>query len=484
MSTKSELSEIVGEKFVLDDEKNLEAFSKDFSLIPHRMPSYVVQPGSAREVSEVVKLANEEKMPVIPASSGVHFYGSTVPSQGGIILDLGRMDKILDINGTDRLVRIEPGVSWEKLQSEMAKLGHTCIIPLLPHSSKSVLTTWLEREVPVNSRYEFAEPLTTMEVVWPNGDIFRTGSASTPGMPNSVAKGGNPQGPGLDWYRLLQGAQGTMGVVTWGIIKFEHLPEVNKTFFFPFEKVEDAIEPTYKIQRRMLGNECLLLNKLNLATILAEDWTQDFEPLMKILPNWMLILVLSGAPRRPEEKIEYEEKALREICLQFPEIEPLAGIPGIPGVERELPQMLRQPWNKNAPYWKHRLKGGSEDLFFIAKLSKVPEFVQEMNKIAIKYEFPLNEIGCYIQPIEQGRACHCEFNFYLNPEDSEEVERVHNLYLEVSKSLLNLGAHFSRPYGVLAEIVYERATGYTTLLKKVKNLFDPNNVMNPGKLCF
>jgi hypothetical protein len=324
-----------------------------------------------------------------------------------------------------------------------------------------------------------------MEVVFPNGDIFRTGSASTPGFPEaSPAKGGNPQGPGMDWYRLLQGAQGTMGVVTWGVIKFEHLPKVNKTFFIPFEKLAEAIQPLYRIQRRMIGNECLLLNRVNLATILADDWPADFEALMESLPQWCLILVLSGAPRRAEERMAYEEKALREIGTQFPGIAFLDSLRGAPRAEKEIPELLRKPWTKDKVYWKHCLKGGSQDLFFITKLNKVPEMAERVNQIARSLDYPLDEIGSYIQPIEQGRACHCEFNFYFNPNSPDEVAKCQALYLESAKSLFELGAYFSRPYGILAEIVYPRAAQYTAMLKKIKGIFDPNNTMNPGKLCF
>jgi FAD/FMN-containing dehydrogenase len=275
-----------------------------------------------------------------------------------------------------------------------------------------------------------------------------------------------------------------MGVVTWGVIKFEHLPRLSKAFFIPFEKLDEAIQPLYRIQRRMIGNECFLLDRVNLATILADDWPADFKPLIKSLPEWSLILILSGAPRRPEEKIAYEEKALREIGAQFPGIALLDSLPGVPRAERELPELLRKPWTKDKVYWKHRLKGGSQDLFFIAKLSKIPEMAERVNQLAQKFDYPSDEIGGYIQPIEQGRACHGEFNFYFDPNSPDEVAKCQALYFESAKSLFEAGAHFSRPYGILAEIVYQKATSYTIMLKKVKNIFDPHNIMNPGKLCF
>ena len=486
MELKESLCGIVGDENVSDSPEDLEPYSKDYSLTPSGMPDYVVKPKNTEEIQQVIKLANEHKTPVIPVSSAIHFYGATIPSQGGIILDLSRMNRILEVNEPDRLVRIEPGITWEQLQSELAKLGYRCMSPLLPYSSNSVVTSWLERDVPVNPRYEYAEPLTTVEIVWPNGDVFRTGSASTPGYPDdSPSKGGNPHGPGIDWFRLIQGAQGTMGVVTWANIKFEYLPKLDKTYFIPFKAIEDAVEPTYAIQRRMIGNECLILNNLNAAIILAEKWQEDFELLRKILPEWLFILVLSGGIRRPEEKLEYETEALTEVCSRFPRIvEIQSSIPGAIGAEKRLPNMLRQPWPKDKTYWKHLYKGGCQDLFFITKLEKVPQFMTAVNRLAAEFDYPPDEIGRYIQPIEQGRACRCEFNFYYDPDKATEVDKIRQLYEQIAQSLLQMNALYTRPYGILSDLVYDRVGGYTMLLKRIKNLFDPNNIMCPGNVCF
>ena len=94
------------------------------------------------------------------------------------------------------------------------------------------------------------------------------------------------------------------------------------------------------------------------------------------------------------------------------------------------------------------------------------------------------DIGMYIQPIEHNRAAHVEFTFFDDPDDAEEKAVIAGLYREAAKALMNEGAFFSRPYGELAAMVYERAAGYTTALKRVKKVFDPKNVLNPGNLCF
>lgn len=482
---KEELIRIVGSESFSNSPEILKTYSKDYSLVPPGVPNYVVKPKNVQEIQKIVMLANEHKTPIVPCSSSIHFHGATVPKQGGIILDLTRMNKILEIDEPNKRVRIEPGVTWEQIENELEKREFRLVIPLLPHSSRSVVTDYLEREVPLAVVYEYGEPIQSLEVVWPNGDIFRTGSASTPGYPDSAARGVTPWGPGLDFGRLLQSAQGTMGIVSWANMKIEYLPKVNKLLFAPFSEVSDAVEPTYRILRLRIGNECLLLNNINLATILAASWPNDFDRLRAILPPWTLLLTLSGSRRRPEERIEYEEKALMEIKKsEFREMSISSALPGVPGAGKKLLDMLRKPWPKEVAYWKHRYKGACQDLFFITRPIYASKFIKAVEEVAVKHGYPINDIGCYLQPIEHNRACHLEFNFFYNPNEPAEVELISRLHAEAAEVLLNQGALFTRPYGVLANLVYDKAAGYTTALRRVKKIFDPNNIMNPGNLCF
>jgi len=86
--------------------------------------------------------------------------------------------------------------------------------------------------------------------------------------------------------------------------------------------------------------------------------------------------------------------------------------------------------------------------------------------------------------VENGHACQLQFNFFYNPDDAQEVERIKAIYAEASRSVLELGAYFNRPYGPIVDELYRRNGDYTAMLKKLKNMFDPNYVLNPGNLCF
>jgi FAD/FMN-containing dehydrogenase len=485
MALKDDLAKMVGEENASDSKKDRLNYARDYSLVPPGVPDAVAYPKNSVEVSAILKYCDTKNIPVVPVSSRQHFHGCTIPKQGGVVLDLKRMNKIQEINDADRTVRIEAGVTWSQLTQALEKKGLRMIMPLLPPADRSVLTDWLEREVPTNTVYDYGEPMQAMEVVWPSSEPFRLGSASVNGFPDAKSRGGNPSGPGLDFYRFVQGAQGTMGVVTWSHIKIEWMPKIDKIFFAPVQDLAYATAFLYRILPRRIGQECLLLNNIDLAAILAEKWPNDFERLATTLPPWTLILVISGLFRRPEEKIAYEEKFLTEVLRnEFRDLVLTDTLPGFPGAARKLLPMLRKPWPADVPYWKNRWRGASQSLFFIARPEDAPRFIDGVEEVAARHGYPLGDIGIYFQPIEHNRACQLEFTFFYDQDDASELALVSGLYRDAAQVLMDEGAFFSRPYGELAPMVYERAAGYVAALKRVKKVFDPKNIMNPGNLCF
>jgi FAD/FMN-containing dehydrogenase len=485
MGKKDELAKIVGEKNVSDAREVLLRYSRDHSLVPPGVPEFVVWPTTSEQVGEVVKWCNHNNMPLVPVSSKEHFNGGAIPRQGGIIIDLSRMNKIFEIDESLKKVRFEAGVTWKQLTEELAKKDMRVIMPLLPHAERSVLTDFLEREVPTNTVYDYGEPMQAFEVVWPTGQIFRLGSASVDGYPDSRSKGGNPSGPGIDFYRFVQGAQGTMGIVTWTNLKVTFRPKMDKVFYAPADDLLYAIRFLYRILPRRIGQEVLLLNKVDLATIVAESWPADFEKLRAALPPWTLIIVVSGLLRRPEEKIAYEENLLNQIVRnEFRKLAVADNLPGFPGMTDKILPMLRKAWPAGVPYWKNRWRGASQSLFFIAKPVNAPKYVSIVEDTAVKHGYPVADIGSYIQPIEHNRGCQVEFTFFYNETDAAEKALIGRLYHDAAQALFSEGALFTRPYGELAPMVYERAGAYTSTLRRVKKIFDPNSIMNPGNLCF
>jgi hypothetical protein len=107
-----------------------------------------------------------------------------------------------------------------------------------------------------------------------------------------------------------------------------------------------------------------------------------------------------------------------------------------------------------------------------------------VEEVAARHGYPMGDIGSYIQPIEHNRACQMEFTFFYDPTNNTEKAMIASLYSTAALALMDEGAFFTRPYGGLASMVYGRAAGYTEALKRLKKVFDPKNIMNPGNLCF
>ena len=145
-----------------------------------------------------------------------------------------------------------------------------------------------------------------------------------------------------------------------------------------------------------------------------------------------------------------------------------------------LNEMLR-PWNILK---KFCYRGSAQSLSFKAPLKRVPEFQQIIGNIAKQYDYPVEDVGGYVLPIERCRAVHCEFDLHCNLDDPEEKGRVHKLWLEASEKLIEAGAFFDQPYGAWADMMYNRTGEYTRTLKDLKKELDPNNILNPGHLCF
>jgi FAD/FMN-containing dehydrogenase len=488
MDKKSELVSIVGQENVLDDPAILQAYAGDRSFAPARKPNWVVRPRNTNDVQALVKWANTSKTPLVPVSSGPpHTHGDTVPAApGAVIVDLTGMNKIIRIDRRNRMMVIEPGVTYSQLLPELAKKGLRLCTPLLPRPNKSVVADLLERQPTIITRFQWSllDPLRCIEVVFGDGEKIMTGDAGS--HANTLLEEWDlgfaqqsPSGPGqIDFYRLVSAAQGSMGIVTWASIKCQVLPEVRKLFFVPARKLEDLLDFSYKVLRFRFGDEFLILNSTNLAAIL-NNTPEKIRALQSKLPPWVVVIGVSGGSVLPEERAAFQEKDIRDMAQRSG----LELLPAVPGANQaEISAALGSP--SAEPYWKLGLKGGCQDLFFITTLDRTPSFTDSMYSLLAEQNFSAANTGVYIQPVHQGSSCHCEFDLFFDPADESEAAEMKRIYTLASEKLINQGAFFSRPYGIWADMAFNRDAQTTMALKKVKAIFDPNNVMNPGKLCF
>ncbi len=485
MSVKEDLGRMAGAENVSDDPMTLEEYSRDFSFAPPHMPACVVKPRDAGEVQGIVKLANELKLPLIPVSSGApHLRGDTVPAMGGVVVDLSLLDRIIKVDRPDRVAMIEPGVRYARLQEELREHGLRLPMPLSPRSSKSVVGSCLEREPHIIPKYhlDVSEPLLCTEVVFGSGDLFHTGEAAGPGSIEEQWEVGrrqkSPMGFQTDIYRVLQGSQGTMGIVTWATLRCEVLPAVEKPFLVPSQRIDNLLDLAYRLVRLRLGDELFILDNHALASLVG-DTPQEIERLSDDLPRWMLFFNLAGYEIFPQERVDYQEKDISDIAKVLGlAINPEA-VSGL-GAQRLL-DITRKPCED--PYWKLRYRGGCQELFFISSLADIPGHIGTFRECAARARFTA-PAGTYVQPINQGHGYHVEFQLPYDPASRGEKERAREVYLSAADALMNRGAFFSRPYDLLAEKMLNRDGQSMAALKKVKGIFDPNHVMNPGKLCF
>jgi hypothetical protein len=291
----------------------------------------------------------------------------------------------------------------------------------------------------------------------------------------------NFMGPGIDWYRLLPGALGTYGIVTVMNVKVAHIPAQQKVLFFGFENLEDCIEPFYHIERKQIGDECFLLNSHYLASVLASD-PDDIRQISSVLPPYTLILNLTAGEWFPEEKMAFQEEAIRQISRTFL-LNPMESLPGIAEADKTVSSCIYQPCN-NGTYWKFRAKGASQEVFFLTQLQRSPEFLKVVQDTASGCGYPLSDIGLYLQPKQWGKAFHMEVSFPYSPEDTAEKEMVKTVHKQVSEALVSKGAFFYRIYGPWTDMVYSRTGTLHETLKRIKRTLDPNGILNPGKLGF
>jgi len=487
MIEEAKLKKTVGAGNVSYDQATLDEYAEDMSFVSKFRPECVVKPRNTDDVEKLVKLARETLTPLVPVSSGPpHFRGDTVPTAGGAtIVDLTGMKKIIRVDRLNRVAMFEPGVTFGELIPAVTKEKLRLNMPLLPRKTKSVTASMLEREPVVLPRYhwDIADPLNCVEIIYGTGDMFRTGAAAGPGsLEDQWAAGGaqvEAAGPSTaSWYRIIGGSQGTMGVVTWSSARCEILPSLEEPYMVGSSELEDIMEMVHWLIRLRIPNECFVLNNANLAAMMAKR-PSEYKEIKDSLPTWVLFYNLAGYDYFPEERVSVDEEDTMKIA-QSANLEPARSAGKVSAFD--LLKVAQAP--SAEPYWKLRGRGACQDIFFISNYQTIGELIETMYDAADKAGYPVPDLGIYIQPIVQGCNFHVEFNLFYDPDDPKESKIVRELANGTVNTLISKGAFFSRPYGEITRTVMNKDAATVEALRRVKTILDPDNVMNPGKLCF
>ena len=431
-------------------------------------------PETTEDVRRIVLNARQTGVPLVPVSSGApHFHGAS-ENGGAEQICFSEMSRIMKIDRKSRYVRVEPGVTFGELIPKLAENGMRLNLPFLVRANKSVVASALEKEAVLipKYQYDYTDPLLTVEAVYGTGDVFRTGSAAGPGTPEeNNADMVLPWGPGtIDFLRFFCGAQGTMGLVTWGTLKTEVLPKASTLFFIEAETAAPLTQLANELLRKRIPDECVILSRKNFAAAFSDSDAEE-DMLSRVAP-WVMLCRVCGFDRYPEERLAIYSGYLQDAVTQ-------AGLTAktslglCSGLEEKLEQRLTD-CDRRETSWKLR-RGAFRDLLLTAPPSRTPAILELLQRF-----FP--NAGFTVLPQVLGRAfrIECDLLPAAEPAVSEQEDRQ---ILSAARELLDAGAVFERPYGQLRELVYGDALA-TDAMRRLKQLFDPDNVLNPGKLCF
>jgi FAD/FMN-containing dehydrogenase len=470
-----------------DDISSEAAVCRQYALPGGEGPEAVVMVRDAEMLAATVRWARERHRPLVPASSASPHRRAreNVPGDAWI-LDFSNMKQIIKIDRHNRVAIFEAGVTFDELSREVREHGLRLLPPLLPRRGKSALAAYLDREPVVHPQYQWdlSDPLLCLEVIYGTGDLMRTGSAGGPGTLEEQWAAGDyqksPMGPGQnDWMRLVQGAQGAMGLVTWCSAKCEVLPEVQRLHVAGADSLGPLVEASYRQFRNKLTDIHFIVDRESFANIVAST-AAEREQALGDADAWNLIYTVSGIEHFPEERAAYlAKKARDEVEAQGARLRrpPLLSEP-------ELLHLLTKPQAETrvTAYWRDRARGAHDSVYFQTTMDRAAALIQRFDELARAEGIEAGRVGRYLQPQIGGRCCHLEFIVAANADDPADVAAVKNFCMGAAAPLIEAGAFFSRPHGAWAEPAMAANDSARWMFEEMKDIFDPDHVLAPGRL--
>ena len=457
-----ELADIVGEKYIIyNDPESLETFSHDEipGSVYRHMPEVVVRPETAQEISDIMKLANREMIPVTPRGAGSGLSGGAVPVYGGIVLLVDRMNNILEIDEKNMMITVEPGVVSNDINECLKEYGlfyagypmslETCYIggnvAENAGGGKAV-------KYGVTSRYVLG-----LEVVTPTGEIVELGGKLIKNV------------TGYDLLQLMTGSEGTLGVFTKIILKLTPLPKAQADLLCLFETIEQAIELVPRIITET-GVTPTSIEFMDQASVkVACDYLNESIPYENC--GAMLLLTFDGSDMEQVEK-DYE---LVGKFIEKNNVQEIY-VADNPGTTERIWKIRR---NIAEAYNIISTRQSGEDL--VVPPAQIAELLAEFKHIVKKYGIMLPCFG-------HAGDGNIHARIVCPPEWSDEKwnEALPKILEEVYSKTVSLGGMLSGEHGIgckrrkyVGRFISEE---HLNLLRIIKKGFDPNNIMNPGKV--
>ncbi len=450
---KEALIKIVGQQNFTDLLIDLVSYSYDASDHDHR-PDWAVWPTNAEQVSLILNMADKRRFPVIPRGAGTGLAGAAVPVRGGLVLDMCRMNRLIEIRIADRLAVVQPGVVYDDLQKALAPYGF--FFPPDPASGK-VCT--IGGNVATNAggirgaKYGVTRDYVLgLEVVLPGGRIMRTGSQCM----KSVS--------GYDLARLFVGSEGTLGVVTEIILKINPKPTAIKTSLARFTSLKDAGQAVTDIMHSGIIPSVLEVLDDNTIKVLREHANMDLPDAMAI------ILVETDGYTETEASVQMDK--ITEIFNE----NRATHIRTAESVE-EAEELWLARRSAGSVAAQLRTNNVSEDV--AVPISKVPHLLTGISTIVHNYHLPFVIFG-------HAGDGNLHPKVMYDSSDPDQVKRAGKAVDEIFRLTCELGGTLTGEHGIgLSKAPYmtlEHDPVEMDVMRKIKEIFDPNNILNPGKM--
>jgi len=445
---------IVGGDFVSDRKEERYFYARDGGLMPPHEPDFVVMPKTTEEVQEIVKLANKEKVPIVPKGSGLALTGLVIPQQGGIVLDMKRMDNILEVNEKSRYVVVEAGVTHGILKSHLQKhhpdLRHS--VPDAPPVATIVANAVIHGQGRLAQQHAFnSDMVSGLEVVLPTGELCRIGSCS-------VSSYWFSKGPPLpDLSGLFLGWFGTTGVITKLGLKLYPCKKMREIMLLLTDKAELVPDIMLKLSH----------------TEMVEDVVVSSQSLpLRFRGTFWIMAYTTGDS---DEELKFKRKMVWDAIWKYFEDRDVGFLSTSPDMKAPLMSMPSKDTCKFADVSKG---GGFQYAGPIAPIEKFPTFVRKLEEVATKYNV------FYASAARLIGAGHCmmfPFSFSFNRADADEMARAKQALDECSQFALEEGGVLWKADIYEQKLLMDKMDPNTlVLMKKIKKLLDPNGIMNPG----
>jgi len=452
---KDLLRSAVGEKHFRDDQEALITHSYDATPMLQSMPWGVAYPGTTEEVAAVLKIANEHRIPIIGRGAGSNLCGGTVPVEGGIVLVMNRMNRLLEIDKDNLTATFEAGLNTKAFHQAVEEIGL-----FYPPDPSSMTISSMGGNIMENSgglrglKYGTTKDYVLgLTAVLPSGEIIKTGGK----LYKDVA--------GYDLTKLLVGSEGTLAIVTEAIVKLLPKPQYKETMLALYKDIYAAARSVSRIVASgIIPSTLEFIDNPTLRVV------EEYNKIGLPLDAEAVLLIEQDGTDLPS--IQKDMEQIIRICEE-------EGAEGVQMAKNEEEAAALMKARRSALSTLARIRPTTILEDATVPRSKIADMVIRINEIAQKYNVQICTFG-------HAGDGNLHPTCTTDARDQEEIHRVEEAFAEIFEAAIELGGTITGEHGVgiVKAPFLEWKIGHAgmELLKRLKLAFDPNNIMNPGKI--